>query len=113
VIRQLALPKENLHYNPYFNGGFIAMRQALYDDIIEYSDGTPATLSQLSKDVTNFIQWSSEKNHDKRKLMILKALVVFPPFCLAFYYWKRRVWSVVKSRKIIFNPPKDQGAKKH
>ena len=32
-------PKEGLHYNPYFNGGWIGMAKALYDDVIEYSDG--------------------------------------------------------------------------
>jgi ubiquinol-cytochrome c reductase cytochrome c1 subunit len=31
--------KENLHYNPYFNGSWIAMKQPIYDDIIEYTDG--------------------------------------------------------------------------
>ena len=31
--------KEGLHYNPYFNGGWIGMAKALYDDIIEYTDG--------------------------------------------------------------------------
>jgi cytochrome c1 len=31
--------KEGLHYNPYFNGGWIGMAKALYDDVIEYSDG--------------------------------------------------------------------------
>jgi cytochrome c1 len=31
--------KEGLHYNPYFNGSWIGMAKALYDDIIEYSDG--------------------------------------------------------------------------
>uniref|UniRef100_A0A194AM94 Cytochrome c domain-containing protein n=1 Tax=Pinctada fucata TaxID=50426 RepID=A0A194AM94_PINFU len=45
---------EGVHYNPYYEGGLIAMAQALYDDIIEYDDGTPATQAQLAKDVTTF-----------------------------------------------------------
>ena len=32
-------PKEGLNYNPYFNGSWIGMAKALYDDVIEYSDG--------------------------------------------------------------------------
>jgi ubiquinol-cytochrome c reductase cytochrome c1 subunit len=36
--------KENLHYNPYFNGGWIGMKAPLYDEIIEYSDGTVFSL---------------------------------------------------------------------
>ena len=27
---------------------------------MEYEDGTPATASQMAKDVTTFLQWSSE-----------------------------------------------------
>lgn len=67
-------PKEGLHYNPYFNGGWIAMAKALYDDVIEYSDGTAATTSQLAKDVTEFLRWSSEKSHDEKKKLLLKVL---------------------------------------
>jgi ubiquinol-cytochrome c reductase cytochrome c1 subunit len=65
--------KEGLHYNPYFNGSWIGMAKALYDEIIEYSDGTEATTSQLAKDVTMFLNWSSEKSHDERKLTALKV----------------------------------------
>ena len=30
---------EDLHYNPYFAGGKIAMAQALYNEVMEYDDG--------------------------------------------------------------------------
>ena len=30
---------EGQHFNPYFPGGAIGMAQALYNEIIEYSDG--------------------------------------------------------------------------
>jgi ubiquinol-cytochrome c reductase cytochrome c1 subunit len=99
--------KEGLHYNPYFNGGWIAMAKALYDDIIEYSDGTPATTSQLAKDVTEFLRWSSEKSHDDKKKLLLKAFLIFPPIIAIFYVYKKRVFSVLKSRKVVFTPPKD------
>ena len=32
-------PMEDLHYNPYFSGSWIAMAEALYNEIIEYEDG--------------------------------------------------------------------------
>lgn len=65
--------KEGLHYNPYFNGGWIAMAKALYDDVIEYTDGTAASTSQLAKDVTEFLRWSAEKSHDEKKKLLLKV----------------------------------------
>lgn len=66
-------PKEGLHYNPYFAGGWIAMAKALYDDVIEYSDGTAASASQLAKDVSEFLRWSAEKSHDEKKKLLLKV----------------------------------------
>jgi ubiquinol-cytochrome c reductase cytochrome c1 subunit len=69
--------KEGLHYNPYFNGGWIGMAKALYDDIIEYSDGTPATTSQLAKDVVEYLRWSAEKYHDDKKKLLMKVLRKF------------------------------------
>jgi len=99
--------KENLHYNPYFNGGWIGMKAPLYDEIIEYSDGTPATLSQLTKDVCEFLRWSAEKSHDEKKKLLLKTCLIFPPILVAFYFWKRRVFTVLKSKKIVYAPPKD------
>lgn len=65
--------KEGLHYNPYFPGGWIGMAKALYEDIIEYEDGTPASTSQLAKDVSEFLKWSAEKSHDEKKKMLLKV----------------------------------------
>ena len=55
------------NYNPYFPGGAIAMGRVLFDDLVEYEDGTPATTSQMAKDVSTFLNWASEPEHDDRK----------------------------------------------
>ena len=36
--------------------------------------GTPATQSQLAKDVTEFLRLSSEKSHDEKKKLLLKVI---------------------------------------
>merc|ERR1712226_919142 len=33
---------EGMHYNPYFGGNAIGMAPPLYNEIIQYEDGTPA-----------------------------------------------------------------------
>lgn len=65
---------EGKAYNPYFLGGVISMPQQLYDEGIEYKDGTPATLSQQAKDVSTFLRWTAEPYHDTRKLYAMKVL---------------------------------------
>ncbi|XP_013772646.1 cytochrome c1, heme protein, mitochondrial-like [Limulus polyphemus] len=96
--------REGLYYNPYFPGGAIGMAQALYNEIIEYNDGTPATTSQLAKDVSTFLKWAAEPEHDDRKKMAIKALMIFSMLTAVAYYYKRHRWSVLKSRKIVFKP---------
>lgn len=46
--------REGQYFNPYFPGGAISMAQALYNEVMEYSDGTPATASQLAKVIFYF-----------------------------------------------------------
>ncbi|KAL1128869.1 hypothetical protein AAG570_013403, partial [Ranatra chinensis] len=97
--------REGQHYNPYFPGGAISMAQALYNEIIEYTDGTPATQSQLAKDVITFLKWTSEPEHDIRKQMAIKVIAIFTFFTAIAIYWKRHKWTTMKSRKIFYNPP--------
>jgi len=99
-------PDDGQHYNPYFPGGLISMAPPLYNEIIEYSDGTPATVSQLAKDVCTFLRWSAEPEHDERKRLAIKVACLGIPITIAAWLWKRHTWSSVKSRKIVFIPKK-------
>jgi len=93
--------REGLHYNPYFPGGAIAMPKMLVDGGVEYDDGTPATESQMAKDVTTFLAWAAEPEHDDRKLMGLKWIFVLTLALAQATYYKRWKWAPIKSRKII------------
>lgn len=57
---------EDGHFNPYYDGGIIAMAPPLYTDIIEYTDGE---LSTEDVDFTNLklitLQKLILKNNDK------------------------------------------------
>ncbi|CAJ0765740.1 20675_t:CDS:2 [Entrophospora sp. SA101] len=97
--------REGLYYNPYFPGGSIAMARALHDGLIEYEDGTPATTSQMAKDVTTFLNWAAEPEHDARKKMGLKAIAILSIMLALSVYLKRWKWTTIKSRKILYAPP--------
>jgi len=96
--------RDDLYYNVYFPGQAIAMAQALYTDIIEYEDGTPATVSQLAKDVCTFLKWAAEPEHDDRKRMGMKALTILSIIMFISWYYKRHKWTVLKSRKVVYRP---------
>eukprot|EP00873_Tetraselmis_striata_P042607 jgi/Tetstr1/462871/TSEL_007820.t1 len=93
--------RQGLYYNPYFPGGAIAMPKMLADGGVEYEDGTPATEAQQAKDVTTFLAWAAEPEHDDRKLMGVKWITVLALVWLQAVYYKRWMWAPLKSRRVI------------
>ncbi|KAL8877657.1 MAG: hypothetical protein Q9192_008625, partial [Flavoplaca navasiana] len=100
-----ATVQSGLNFNPYFPGTGIAMARVLYDGLVEYEDGTPATTSQMAKDVVEFLNWAAEPEMDQRKKMGV-ATVTITSVLLALSIWvKRYKWAPIKTRKIVYNPP--------
>lgn len=94
--------RQGLHYNPYFPGGAISMAKALMDEGLEYEDGTEATICQQAKDVTCFLTWAAEPEHDERKKTGAKWLLAIG-MCAALSGWyKRFKWNVLKSKRISY-----------
>ena len=84
-----------LYYNPYFDGNQIAMPPPLVADQVQFADGTPATLEQMSRDVTIFLQWAAEPEMEHRKSMGLKVLIFLSIFTTLFFVAKKHVWRSV------------------
>ncbi|KAI9597517.1 cytochrome c1 [Syncephalis fuscata] len=101
--------RQGLNYNPYFPGGAIAMARVLYDGVVEYEDGTPATASQMAKDVSEFLSWASEPEHDERKRLGFKVVTMFTILTGLMVVLKRMRWAPLKTRKIVFKPPTSAG----
>lgn len=94
--------KGNLQYNKYFPGGAIAMARNIYDDVVEYADGTPATTSQIGKDVTTFLAWAAEPEHDDRKKTGLKAMGLCLVLAGLTLYMKKHRFTTVKNSNFIY-----------
>lgn len=101
-----AVVQEGLNFNPYFPGTGIAMARVLYDGLVEYEDGTPATTSQMAKDVVEFLNWAAEPEMDQRKKMGIKVLIISSALFALSVWVKRYKFAAIKTRKIVYNPPK-------
>jgi cytochrome c1 len=82
-------------YNKYFPGQAIAMPKPLSDGQVEYTDGTPATVDQYSRDVAAFLMWAAEPALDARKRLGFQVMMFLIVFTALLYFTKRRVWHAV------------------
>jgi ubiquinol-cytochrome c reductase cytochrome c1 subunit len=83
---------EGMYYNPYFPGHQISMLQPLTDGILTYTDGTPATVEQMAKDVVQFLAWAAEPNLEERHRTGVKVLLFLIVFAVLMYLVKRKIW---------------------
>ncbi len=87
---------DGAYFNEYFAGGQIAMANPLFEDGVEYTDGTPATVEQMARDVTTFLAWTAEPELEQRKGMghtVFIFLIVFLGLAIAN---KKRLWAQIK-----------------
>jgi len=98
---------DGLYFNPYFKGGAIAMAPPLYNGVIEYSDGTPATKSQLAKDVCEFLQFAAFPYHDRKKKQVMKyGMLVSMALLFMGFRVRRAVASATATRTVYTKPLK-------
>ena len=95
------------YYNVYFPTNLLLMPPPLsmYGQV-EYEDDTPASVSQMARDVSCFLVWTANPEQDERKLNGLKAMGVGLVLLVAVGWHKRFLFSVYKSRKLRWIYPK-------
>lgn len=86
----------NLHYNPYFAGGWISMPPQLVPDRVVYEDGTEATPEQMARDITAFLAWAGEPKQVMRKKTGFATLIYLLILGGLLYAAYRQVWRDVK-----------------
>jgi ubiquinol-cytochrome c reductase cytochrome c1 subunit len=100
-------PGQGLHYNRYFPNLNLAMPPPLTaNGQVQYADGTPATVDQMSQDVAAFLMWTAEPSLQRRHRAGV-AVVIFLIFAsiLAYFAYKN-IWASAK-RKVRATGPLD------
>jgi len=93
---------ENMYYNIYFPGTQIAMPPPLAEGAVTYEDGTEASVSQMAKDLAEYLAWASYMEQDERHLMGIKTLTATAFLAATLFYWKKWKWSYIKHRVVEF-----------
>ncbi len=84
---------EGMSYNAAFPGHQIAMASPLSEDAVEYSDGTAASVPQMSRDVAQFLMWAAEPKLEERKRIGFQVMIYLFILAGLLYFTTKKLWS--------------------
>lgn len=87
-----------LYQNTAFPGGYLSMAAPLYEEAVEYQDGTPATVEQMSEDVAAFLMWTAEPKMTERKQAGFRNFGFLILLFVLFYLTNKKLWAPVKRK---------------
>lgn len=90
------ISNDTKNFNLYFPGYYNSMPPQMYDELVEYEDGTPMTAEQHAKDISAFLNWAAEPELDERKSLGLKVMLFLLVLTAMLYALKRKIWADVK-----------------
>ena len=88
---------DGVYYNKYMIGQKIKMASPLSEGIVEYSDGTEATMDQMAKDVTTFLAWAAEPELEVRHKLGIKVIIYLILLTILVYLSMKKIWSRIDS----------------
>ena len=86
---------EGVYYNKYMIGNKIKMPNNLSDGLVEYADGTDATVDQMAKDVTTFLSWAAEPELESRHRTGVKVILYLVLLSILVFLSMKKIWSRV------------------
>ena len=89
---------DGVYYNKYMYGNKIKMSSPLDDDIVEYADGTKATVDQMAKDVTTFLQWTAEPHLETRHKLGFRVIIYLSVLTVLVYFSMKKIWSRIETK---------------
>tara|TARA_A100001011_G_scaffold391361_1_gene476673 strand:+ start:369 stop:1151 length:783 start_codon:yes stop_codon:yes gene_type:complete len=86
---------DGVYYNKYMIGNKIKMSAPLSEGIVEYTDGTEASVDQMAKDVTTFLSWAAEPELEERHRTGVKVIIYLILLTVLVYLSMKKIWSRV------------------
>ena len=86
---------EGMYYNIYMAGNQIAMPQPIYNESVDYADGTNNSAEQLAEDLVVFLTWAAEPELEVRKNLGIKVILFFIILGFIIFLAKNRLWREV------------------
>ena len=86
---------EGMYYNIYMEGNQIAMPQPIYDESVDYADGTNNSAEQIAEDLVVFLTWAAEPELEVRKNLGIKVILFFIVLGFIIFLAKNRLWREV------------------
>ena len=90
---------EGVYYNKYMIGNKIKMSAPLVEGIVEYADGTEASIENMAKDVTTFLSWAAEPELETRHKTGVKVLLYLILLSILVFLSRKRIWSRIDSKE--------------
>lgn len=87
---------ERTFYNPYFAGWEILMAQPLFEGMVEYPDGTEATVEQMARDVSHFLMWTAEPKLEERHRLGFQVTIYLLVLTALLFFSMRKIWRRLK-----------------
>ncbi len=88
---------DGVYYNKYMYGNNIKMSAPLFDELVEYSDGTKATTEQMAKDVVSFLMWAAEPHLEQRHKIGFRVIIYLIIISILVYFSMKKIWSRIES----------------
>lgn len=88
-----------LYENTAFPGGWIAMNPVLFEDQIQFADGSSNSMEAVAEDVAAFLMWTAEPKLMARKQTGFVAVIFLSVLTVLLYLTNKRIWMPVKRKE--------------
>ncbi|MFU8882673.1 MAG: cytochrome c1 [Rhodobacterales bacterium] len=80
-------------------GGYLAMNPVLFEDQLEFADGSSNSMEAVAADVAAFLMWTAEPKMMARKQTGFVAVIFLSVLTVLLYLTNKRIWMPVKRKE--------------